>query len=70
MHASRTRTSVNEALHFCLKIPITVAYLKKYENIAIQLSTILYNFANFGNYGKTRLRKERDVDHLLKLAFL
>ena len=35
---------------------MSTAYLKEYnENIAIPLCTILYNIANIGNYGKTRV---------------
>ena len=43
-------------LLICLDISIRIAYFREYnENIAIQLCAILYNIANVGNYGKTRL---------------
>ena len=40
-------------LPFCVEVSIRMVYFKEYGgNIAIQLCIILYNIANFGNYGK------------------
>ena len=52
-------TDLPQFLLICLEISTTIAYLKEYkENIAIQLCTILYNIADLGYYGKTRIQFE------------